>query len=163
MSIITWLRIGMIGLPLAGALAVRLLRQRYPLIPRRLAMVIFGLIGLAGLSFFFINRFDACILASGRKSCLIEGTGALSLFWFSLVLALLARADQAPAGSKRGRDYPLLLLLTGAWAGLSLADNLLVFLLSLNLLFYVIYRWCKKQGLSWRILTLRDDYKDDLK
>lgn len=163
MTIITWLRIGIIALPLAGALIIRLVGEKYPLVSRRLALVIFGVTGLAGLTFFFINRYDACILASGRKNCLIDGVGALSLLCLSLGLALISGADHAPAGSKRGRDYLLMLLLTGAWAGLGLADNLLVFLLALNLLFYVIYLGLKKQGLKWRILMLRDDYKDDVK
>jgi hypothetical protein len=33
-------------------------------------------------------------------------------------------------------------------------------LIALNLFFYVIYHWLKMRGLKWRILILRDDYKD---
>jgi hypothetical protein len=29
------------------------------------------------------------------------------------------------------------------------------------LFLYIIHRWLKRRGLTWRILALRDDYRDD--
>jgi hypothetical protein len=70
-----------------------------------------------------------------------------------------ARCAIPPAEGRR-RDYLLMLMLSGALAGLALAQNLLVLIVFLNLFFYVGYRWLSKKGFQPRFLVLRDDYKD---
>lgn len=54
-----------------------------------------------------------------------------------------------------------MLLLGSAWAGVGLAENLLLLLIFMNLFLYVIHLWLNRKGLVWRILIMRDDYKDD--
>jgi hypothetical protein len=58
-------------------------------------------------------------------------------------------------------DYRLMLLLSSAWAGVGLAQNLLVLLISLYLLFYVLHKWLERNGLRLRYLIVRDDYSDE--
>jgi hypothetical protein len=161
MSLITWLKICLIGLPLASALVIRLAGAKYPLAAGRLAVMILGLAGLGGLTLFFSSGYNECILAAGRQNCLFDGLATLSLFGLGLGLAVLSVVEHTTGRSSWGRVYVLRLLLTGAWAGMGLAENLLVLLISLNLFLYAIYLWLNQQGLKWRILVLRDDYKDE--
>jgi len=57
----------------------------------------------------------------------------------------------------------LILLLSGAWAGMGLAGNLVVFVVFLNLFLFVIHRLIQRKGLKWRFLVIRDDFEDDQK
>lgn len=158
MTISTWLKISAIGLPLIGALAVWRWGDKSPVAPRWLAASAFGLTGLASLALFLLNGYYACIFASGRQNCLFEGLATLSLLILSI---LLARGSLGLKGANKNQGCILLLLLGSAWAGMGLAGNLLEILIFLNLFLYVSHRWLKQQGLTFRFLVLRDDYKDD--
>jgi hypothetical protein len=155
MMIVTWLRIGAIGLPLIGALTLWRWEEKFLCAQRWLVAVIFGLLGPVALTLFVLNEHYACILLSGRQNCLFDGLATLSLVLLSVVLASVVLR-----GVNKG-DCILMLLLSSAWAGMTLAENLLVLLIFLNLFLYVIYRWLNRKGLKWRILMLRDDYEDD--
>jgi formate hydrogenlyase subunit 3/multisubunit Na+/H+ antiporter MnhD subunit len=162
MMIVTWLRIGAIGLPLIGALTLWRWKEKFLCAQRWLVAIIFGLLGPVALTLFVLNRHYACILLSGRQNCLFDGLATLSLVLLSLVLAgvVLRGVNVALRGVNKG-DYILMLLLSSAWAGMALAQNLFVLLIFLNLFLYVIYRWLNRKGLKWRFLMLRDDYEDD--
>lgn len=160
MTIDTWLRIGAIGIPMVGALAMWRWGTKFPRAQRRLAVSMLGITGLIGLTLFLLNRYYACILAFGRRNCLFDGSATLSLFLLSIVLArscIVLRSEDA------GQDYIPVLLLGGAWAGMGLTQNLCLFLVFLNLFVFAVDRWLKRKGLAWRFLVLRDDYRDDAK
>jgi hypothetical protein len=154
----TWLRAVAIGLPLAGALAIWRWGGRFPLAQRWVAAAITGVVALKALALFLLNRQYACILASGRANCLLDGAGPLGVFLLDTLFAI--RCVVPPAEGKR-RDFVLILLLSSALAGIGLARNLLVLLIFLNLFLFVGYRWLTGQGIQPRMLILRDDYKDD--
>jgi hypothetical protein len=183
MMIVTWLKIGAIGLPLIGALTLWRWKEKFLCAQRWLVAIIFGLLGPVALTLFVLNEHYACILLSGRQNCLFDGLATLSLVLLSVVLAsvvlqgvnvalrgvnvalrgvnvALQGVNVALRGVNKG-DCILMLLLSSAWAGMALAENLFVLLISLNLFLYVIYRWLNRKGLKWRILMLRDDYEDD--
>jgi hypothetical protein len=157
MTIVIWLKIGAIGLPLMGAVSLWRWGDKFLGAQRWLAASIFGLIGLVALTLFLLNRHYACILLFGRQSCLFEGLATLSLF---LLSGILARACVVMRGENKRYDYILLLLLSSAWAGMGLTENLLLFLIFLNLFCYVFDRWLNSKGLKWRFLIVRDDYRD---
>jgi hypothetical protein len=160
MTISMWLKISVIGLPLVGALAIWRWGDKLPLAPRWLAAIIFGLIGLSSLALFLLNRYYACIFASGKQNCIFDGLATLSLLALSIVLA---RGSLGLKGVNKNQGYILMLLLGSAWAGMGLAGNLLEILIFFNLFIYVIHRWLKQEGLTFRLLVLRDDYRDDSK
>jgi hypothetical protein len=153
----SWLRIVAIGLPLAGAAILWLWGQRIPRARRWVAAVLLALAGSAALALFLLNRNYACILASGRGNCLMDGLGTLGVFLADAVLTIYSAL---PVAGGRQRAGILILLLSGALAGVGLATNLLVLIVFLNLLFFVIYRWLTGKGLQPRFLVLRDDYGD---
>lgn len=76
---------------------------------------------------------------------------------------VLARASLGLKGANKNQGYALLLLLGSSWAGIGLAGNLLEILIFLNMLLYASHRLLKQQGLTFRFLILRDDYRDDSK
>jgi hypothetical protein len=158
MAVDTWLRIGAIGLPLAGALAIWRGGPRFPRAQRQVAIVILATTALIALTLFLLNRQYACILAFARQSCLFEGLGTLSLFLLGIVLA---RSCFVLRGGNKEQGYALLLLVGGTWAGMGLAQNVCLFLVCLNLFIFAMDRWLKRKGISWRFMALRDDYKDD--
>ena len=153
-----WLKVSTIGLPLIGALIIWWRGDKPSRAPRWLAVVIFSLVGLASVALFLLNKHYTCIFASGRQNCLFEGLAILSLLLLNIVLA---RGSLMLKGANKGQRYILMLLLGSAWAGIGLAGNLLEILIFLNLFLYVIHRWLKQQGLTFRFLVLRDDYRDD--
>ena len=157
MTIDTWLRIGAVGLPVVGALAIRLWGTRFPRVQRRLAVFIFGTTGFIALTLFLLNRYDACILRLGQQSCLFDGSATLSLLLLSIAWArrCFVRRDR-----DRRQDYISMLLLCGAWAGMGLTQNLGLFLIFLNLFYFAVDRWLRRKGFVWRFLALRDDYAD---
>ena len=154
----TWLRVTAIGIPLAGALVIWRWGGRFPLAQRWVAAAIFGVVGLVALTLFLLNRQYACILASGRANCLLDGAGPLGLFLLDALFAI--RCVVPPAAGKR-RDFILMLLLSGALAGIGLARNLLALIIFLNLFLYLGSRWLTRKGFQPRLLVLRDDYEDD--
>lgn len=158
MTIDTWLRMAAIGLPLIGVLAIWGSRDKFLRVRDGLVAVLLGLNGLAALSLFMLNRHYGCILSAGKGNCLFDGLATLSLF---LLNAILFRSCIVLRGGKEKYDYILMLLLSSAWAGMGLIDNLLVLLIFLNLFFYVIHKWLERNGLGWRFLILRDDYQDE--
>lgn len=158
MITVTWLRMGAMSLPLIGAVIIWLWGDRLRVSPRWLAATIFALMGVFALTLFLLNRHYACMLLSGRKNCLVDGLGTLSLFLLSI---LLARRSIIMRDANKGQGCILMLMLGSAWAGIGLANNLLELLLFMNLFVYVIYRWLHREGLKFRILLLRDDYGDD--
>jgi len=160
MTIDMWLRIGAIGLPLIGVLIIWRWRDKFLHVQRWLVVLIFGIVGLVALTLFLLNRHYACILLTGRQNCLFDGLATLSLFLLNLVLA---RASVVLRGENKGYDYILMLLLSSAWAGMGLAENLLVLLIFLYLFFFVLNRWFKRKGFRGGFLKLRDDYEDDQK
>ena len=157
MTIVTWLKIVAIGLPLLAALTIWRGGDRFLPAQRWLVIITFGLIALIALTLFFLDKQYACILMFGRQNCLFDGLASLSLVLLSL---LFARSSVLLRGEDKGSDYILMLLLSSAWAGMGLVENLLVFLIFLNLFFFVFNRWLNRRGLKWRFLVLRDDYKD---
>lgn len=158
MTIDTWLRFGAVGLPLIGALAIWCCGARFPHAPRRLAVLLFGATALMALALFLLNRYYACILSFGRQNCLFDGSATLSLFLLGIALAARSFVQH---GKDRERDYIPVLLLAGAWAGMGLAQSICLFLVCLNLFFFVLARWLKRKGIGGQFLMLRDDYKDD--
>jgi hypothetical protein len=157
---VTWLKIVAIGIPLIGALAIWRWGDSFLRAQRWLVASIFGLTGLVALTLFLLNRQYVCILLVGRQNCVFDGLATLSLFLLSL---LLVRACIVLRSVNKDQAYILMLLLSSAWAGMGLTENLLVFLIFLNLFFYVIHRWLKMEGLNWTFLIVRDDYKDNPK
>lgn len=160
MVLATWLRISAMGLPLIGILIIWCWGDKFRRVQGWLALSIFGLVGLVALTLFLLNRQYACILSSGRQNCLFDGLATLSLFGLSLVLAKASLLGQSHNDADRAGDERLRLLLVSAWAGMGLTENLLVLLIALNLFLFVVHRWLKRRGLTWRILALRDDYQD---
>jgi hypothetical protein len=158
MSANTWLRIVAIGLPLIGVPAIWRWGDQSLWVRRWLAAVILGISGLAALGLFLLNQRYACILLIGTGNCLIDGLAPLSLF---LLNVILVRGCFILRGGHKKNDYVLLLLLSSAWAGMGLAENLLVLLIFLYLFFYVIRKWLDRDGLKWRFLIVRDDYSDE--
>ena len=154
----TWLRVAAIGLPLAGALAIRRWGGRFPLAQRWVAAAIFSAVALLALALFLLNRQYACIVVSGRANCLLDGAGPLGLALLAMFSAIRC---VVPASEGKRRDLVLMLLLCGALAGIGLARNLLALIVFLNLFLFVGYRWLTGKGFQPRILILRDDYKDD--
>ena len=154
----TWLRIAAIGIPLIGAFTLWRWKAQSHHVQRWLAVTILVIVGLIALSLFLLNQHYACILSLGKGNCLFEGLATLSLFLLSLVVA---RSCIFLRDESVGQVYILMLLLISAWAGMGLVENLLALLIFLNLFFFVIDRLLRRQGISWRFLILRDDYKDD--
>jgi len=149
MMLDTWLRIGAIVLPLAGALTIWRWGVRFPRAQRWLAVSILGTTGLIALT-----------LAFGRQSCLFDGLATLSLFLLSIVLA---RGCIVLRGENKEQDYILELLLGSAWAGMGLTQNFLLFLGFVSLFILAADRWLRRRGITARFLVVRDDYKDDTK
>jgi hypothetical protein len=160
MTLDTGLRIGAIGLPLFAALAIWRLGSRFPRPQRWLAAPVLAVAGLMALTLFLLNRYYACMFAVARENCLFDAAATVSLF---LLNAVSARSCLVLRGEDRGPDAIPLLLLSGAWAGSGLTQNLLVMLVSLNLLLFALDRWLRGRGLGWRFLVLRDDYGDDVR
>ncbi len=153
----TGLRVLAVGLPLAGALIIWRLGDRLGPARSWLAVALFGVVGLAALALFLAERQYACTFALGRQSCLIHGLASLSLVALN---ALFVWRTLAAAGAIDSQDTALMLLFVAAWAGVGLASELLVFLVSLNLLIFAVNRWLNRRGLKLRYLLMRDDYKD---
>jgi hypothetical protein len=153
----TWLRVAAIGALLAGALVIWRWGDRFRPAQLWVTAAIFSVAGLIALALFLVNRQYACILASGRASCLLDGAGPLGLFLLNTFFAVRCLI---PAGEGRRRDVILMLLLSGALAGMGLAQNLLVLIIFLNLFLYVGYRWLTRKGFQPHLFILRDDYKD---
>lgn len=158
MTLDTWLRIGAVGLPLVGAVAIWRWGAKFPRAQRRLTVIILGTTGLTAMALFLLNRYYACILAFGRQSCLFDGLGTLSLFLLSIVLA---RSCLVLRGENKGQDYALMLWLGGAWAGMALAQHLCLLFVFLNLFVLALAQWLKRKGIGGHFLMLRDDYRDD--
>jgi hypothetical protein len=158
MTVDTWLRIGAIGIPLVGALIIWRWGDKFLHAQRWLVGIILGTTGLIALTLFLLNRYYACTLLTGPQNCLFDGLATLSLFLLNLVLA---RASVVLRGEDKGYDYILMLLLSSAWAGMGLAENLLVLIIFLYLFFFVLNRWSKKKGFKGGFLKIRDDYEDD--
>jgi len=158
MNINTWLSIVAVGLPLIGVLAIWRWWDKFRYVQRWLVAAIFGLSGLTVLILFLLNRQYECILLTGRQNCLAGGLATLSLI---LLNVILARGSVILQGGTKKNDYILMLLLSSAWAGMGLAENLLVLLIFLNLFFYVIHKWLERNGLRWRFMIVRDDYSDE--
>ena len=160
MTIDMCLRIGAIGIPLVGALAMWRWGTKFPHAQRHLVVSILGITGLIGLTLFLLNRYYACILAFGRRNCLFDGLATLSLFLLSI---LLTRWCIALRGENKEQDYSLVLLLGSAWAGMGLTQNFFVFLGSASLFVLAADQWLRRRGITARFLVLRDDYQDDVK
>jgi len=139
----------------AGYLA---LGGRFPHAQRWVAAAITGVVALVALALFLLDGRYACILASGRANCLLDGAGTLGFFLLGAFLAI--RCLTPPAGN-RPRAFILMLLLCSALAGMGLAQNLLVLIVFLNLFMFVLYRWLTGKGIQPRFLVLRDDYGDE--
>lgn len=156
----TWLRIGAIGLPLVGALIIWRLGDKFLHVQRWLVGILLGTTGLIALALFLLNKYYACTLLTGPQNCLFDGLATLSLFFLNLVLI---KATIILRGEDKGYDYMLMLLLSSAWAGMGLAENLLVLIVFLYLFFFVLSRWFKKKGFKGGFLKFRDDFEDDQK
>jgi hypothetical protein len=160
MVIEPWLRISAIGISLIGALIIWLWGDKLLPAQRWLVGIIFGITGLIAMSLFFLNRDYACVFKLGRENCLFDGLATSSLF---LLNVILARASLVLRGENRRTVYILMLLLSSAWAGIGLAENLLVLIIFLYLFFFVLNRWFEMEGFRSGFLKLRDDYSDDRK
>ena len=158
MSLVMWLKIAAIGLPLLAALAIWLWSNTFPRARQRLAASVLAIVGLIAATLFVIDRDYACVLASGRQNCLFDGLATVSLACLSLVLARACLAAPDPTRANKVWDYRMLLLLASGWAGVGLGDNLLVFILAVYLLFYVLLRWMRRKGLRGGMFVVRDDY-----
>jgi hypothetical protein len=158
MTIDTWLRIGAIGLPLVGALAIWRWGASFPRAQRQLAVFILGTIALIALALFLLNRYYACILAFGKGNCVFDGAATLFLFVLGI---LLARRCLVLSGANKVQDCAFTLLLVAALAGMGLAQNLCLFLVFVNLFLFSLAQWLKRKGIGGHFLMLRDDYADD--
>jgi NADH:ubiquinone oxidoreductase subunit 4 (subunit M) len=154
----TWLRIAAISLPLAGALVIWRWGGRFPDAQRWLAAAILGLSGLLSLSLFLLNRQYACLLVSGSANCLVDGAGLLGLF---LLDAFFVIRCLVPPDQRKKRDFILMLSMSGALGGIGLSQNLLAWIVFINLFLFVGHRWLTKHGFQPRFMVLRDDYKDE--
>ena len=160
MTIDSWLKIGAICIPLAGALTIWLWGDKFIHTQRWLAGIIFGITGLIALTLFLLNKYYACTLLTGKQNCLFDGLATLFLFSLNLILI---RASIVLRSKNQGFEYILMLLLSSAVAGIGLAENLLVFLISLYLFFFVLNRWFNRKGFRGGFLKIRGDYEDDQK
>lgn len=158
MVIETWLRIGAIGITLISALVLWLSGDRLHHIQRWLASIIFGITGLIAITLFLLNRHYACVFTLSQENCIFDGLATLSLFVLNVILV---RASLVLRGENRRKVYILLLLLSSAWAGIGLAENLLVFLIFFYLFFFVLNRWFEMEGFKSGFMKLRNDYDDD--
>ena len=125
---------------------------------RRFAALLLGITGLLALSLFFLNGYYACMFTSGRKNCLFDALATLSLFLLALIFgwrALVVRDPDTKA------ELILMCFFISAWAGMGLAENLVVLWVALNLFGYVLYRWFKKNGIRWSFFRMPPDDKDD--
>jgi hypothetical protein len=156
----TWLRIGAVSIPLVGALTIWRWGTKFPGALRRVVVLLFGATALCALTLFWLNRYYACILSFGEQNCIVDAMATLSLFVLSI---LRAGSCLVLHGENLTREAVPLLLLTAAWAGMGLIQNLFLILVFLNLFFFAVDRRLKSKGLTWRFLTLRDDYQDDVR
>ena len=158
MTLDIWLRVTAITLPLIGTFVFWRWKNKFIDIRYWLAVIIFGMVGLAALGLFLLNKHFACIFATGKQNCLADGLATLSLILLCAVLVVnnIIRRDE-----RQKLDYRLMLFLSSAWAGIGLATNLLVLLVFQNLFFYVIYKWLDQKGLGWGMFITRMDYRDD--
>jgi NADH:ubiquinone oxidoreductase subunit 2 (subunit N) len=149
---------GVIGMPIIGALIFWRWGVQFRQHQHWLAGTIFSIAGLVLLVLFLVNRYSGCIFLSGRTNCLFDGLATLFLFLLNLILA---RATLLQKGEQKEADIILMLLLSSALAGMGLAKNLFIFLVFLYLFFFVLHRWYKKIGFRGGFLKLRDDNDDD--
>jgi len=154
----SWLRTGAIGITLISALILWIWGEKLHHTQRRLAGIVFGVTGLIVMTLFIINGHYACVFNLGQENCLFDGLATLSLF---LLNVILVRKSFVLRGENRRSVYILLLLLSSAWAGMGLAENLLVFLIFLYLFFFVLNRWFEMEGFKSGFMKLRNDYDDD--
>ena len=157
MTLDMWLRVIAIGLPLIGAFVLWRWNKSID-IRHWIAVIIFGIVGLAALGLFLLNKHFACIFSTGKQNCLTDGLATLSLI---LLCAVLVMSSIIRRDERQKVDYRLAFFLSSAWAGIGLAKNLLVLLVFLNLFFYVIYKWLDQKGLGWGMFITRNDYRDD--
>jgi hypothetical protein len=152
-----WLRGVAIALPLAGALVIWRWGDLFDPARRWAAAAIFGVASAAVLILFLFNRHYACIVASGSKNCLWDGAASLGLFLLDSLFAI--RCIVPPEQGKR-RDFIVMLLLSGALAGIGLSENLLLLVIFLNVFLFVGHRWLTRKGIQPRFLVVRDDYNN---
>ena len=156
-----WLKFGIIGLPLIGALVIGRRRgggPRWARFTRGAAAAILLVAGLAALAMFALNRQYACVLRSGPDNCVFDALASLSICLLGVVLAraiLLLRGDNLRV------DYALLLLLFTGWAGFGLADNLLQLLIAINVFLIALFQTFKQHDIRWGIFVPWPDHSRD--
>lgn len=157
METITFLKWTAIGLPLVAALLIRVARGMSSRTMQRVTFLVLCLVALTSLGLFFTRGNAACMFAGGEQNCLFDGLAALSL---SALAAYLAFATFVQRSVQERIDYALVLLLTGAWAGLGLAENLFELIVFMNLLFYVLFRLFKRKDIVWGFVVPRSPPQD---
>jgi hypothetical protein len=157
MAFLPWLQVVAIGLPLIAALFFWIRGNRLPGVRNRLALGLNVLLFLLAASLFLFSSRYACILAGGPGNCLYDGAGTLALIvldaW-SIERCIALRNDD------QGYNYAPRLLLSGALAGLAFAENLLEFLIFLNLFVWVAQWWARKRGYRWGFFTAPPERQD---
>lgn len=156
------LKITAVGTPLVSALAVYgLIRCQYQR-QRRLAMITAGIVSLAGLGVFLLERQYTCVVASGDGNCLWEGVGSLSLLLFAGIMALKVRSDRPLETDQDRISYMLSMFMLAGWAGLAMAPNLLIWLASWGMFATALYRRLDLMGVNWGFMIVtHDTWYDD--
>ncbi len=160
MTLNTVLKICAVGIPLIAALIIWRWKTLSPHRQRQSVAFSLGLTGLAALALFLVNQQYVCIRAPGQQNCLFDVFATVSLFLLCVIFARSALTLERP--DLRG-DYILRLMLTGAWAGVGVAENLFELIVFLYLLMYVGHRWLKRNGIRWGLFVVWPSQDDGRK
>lgn len=143
---LSWLTLAAIGIPLLSALVIRIGGAHAPRAARGLCMASLCALAILALVLFVANGKYACILAGGKQNCLFDGAALASLFLLCSLTAfgLFRQGPVSDTGA-----YVWWLLMVGGWVGMGLGENLLVFVVGLNVFGYALYRLLKHHDITW--------------
>jgi hypothetical protein len=157
MDLDLWLRIGAICLPLISALVIWSFKEIRLDLERWFVVTVFGIVALFGLTLFLLNHTYACSFRIGPENCLF---GSIAVWSLIVLNFMFAKASTQARSVNAREDFILMLLLCSAWAGITLAMNILVVIACLNLLLLVVSKWFRREGYQWRLFAYRDEDDD---
>lgn len=139
-----------IGIPLCAALVIRLRGEAFPRATRWFFLSSLCAVAITALLLFVVNGKFACVLVGGKQNCLFDGAALVTLCLLCVLLVIRMWSDER---ARAPGVYVWFLLLVVGWAGMGLAENLLVFVLALNIFGYALYRLLKHYDIMWGIFV----------